>query len=335
VTDPTQPEEPRRTAERRVDVMGTDAHVIVVAGDAPQLADLAISRLQQLEARWSRFLPSSEISRLNARRGAAVKVAPETFELISHALEAWRMTGGRFDLTVLADLCAEGYNRSFELLGGPEPSSPDQRMRTDGRTRSSSRPSRAAAPDIELDRIVGTVRLGPNTVIDAGGIGKGFAADLVVEELISNGARGALVNVGGDLQVEGVPPAGESWVVAIADPLNRGCELGNISLANGAVASSSRTKRVWIGPDGRSHHHLIDPRTGRSAATGVAGATVVAAHGWSAEVLAKAAFLAGPIDGPQLIADSGAAGILVGDDGALHPAGNVEDFLPPGTRAVH
>lgn len=318
------------SAERRATVMGTEAHVIVVAdADAAGLADVAIARLQQLEARWSRFLPSSEISRLNGRRGAAVLVAPETFQLIDYALTAWRMTEGRFDPTILADLRAEGYDRSFELLGRPEPPSPSVRTRADQTILRSKRRPRAAPPDIHLDRIVGTARLGANTTIDAGGIGKGFAADLVVEELLSRGARGVLVNVGGDLRAAGDPPAESSWIVAIADPLHPSHLIGNVCLSSGAVASSWRTKRTWTGPDGRFHHHLIDPRTGASAATGVAGVTVVAAEGWRAEVLAKAAFLAGPLDGPTLIARSGAAGIVVADGGSLLPAGNIDQFLQP------
>jgi thiamine biosynthesis lipoprotein len=322
-------QEHKPSAERRVMVMGTEAHVIVVADDdAAGLAELAIARLQKLEARWSRFLPSSEISRLNGRRGAAVLVAPETFQLIDHALTAWRMTDGRFDPTILADLRAEGYDRSFELLGCPEPSAPVTRTREREVVRS-PRGSCATAPDIHLDRIVGTVRLGANTTFDAGGIGKGFAADLVVDELLSSGARGVLVNVGGDLRAAGESPTDACWVVAVADPLKPRHLLGNVCLSAGAVASSWRTKRTWIGPDGKSRHHLIDPRTGVSASSGVAGVTVVAAQGWRAEVLAKAAFLAGPLDGPGLVAQSGAAGIVVADDGSVHPAGNIDEFLRP------
>ncbi len=226
---------------------------------------------------------------------------------------------------MLAHLRAAGYDRSFELLDHPD-SAFDRRAER-AQPRRATRPP--TAPDIDLDRVVGTVRLGPTTSFDPGGIGKGFAADLVAEELMSSGARGALVNVGGDLRAAGVSPAQTSWVVEIADPLDPRHVLGNLSLGAGAVASSWRTKRTWIGPDGLPHHHLIDPRTGRSAANGIAGVTVVAAQGWRAEVLAKAAFLAGRTDGPALIAKSGAAGIVVADDGSVHPAGNLDAFLRP------
>lgn len=319
------PQQHQLTAERRAKVMGTDAHVIVVGDDAARLADVAISRLERLEARWSRFLPDSEISRLNERPGVPVLVAPETFQLIDHALGAWQMTGGRFDPTILADLRAEGYDRSFELLDRPESSF--EGIVGDARPRRAS--SLPAAPDIHLDHVVGTVRLGPNTTLDPGGIGKGFAADLVVDELLSSGVRGVLVSVGGDLRAAGEAPAESSWVVAIADPLDPLQVVGNLSLGAGAVASSWRTKRTWIGADGLPRHHLIDPRTGRSAASGIAGVTVVAAQGWRAEILAKAAFLAGPEDGTALIAQSGAAGLVIADDGSMHPAGNIDAFLLP------
>jgi thiamine biosynthesis lipoprotein len=308
------------SAERRATIMGTEAHVIVVADDADHLAGVAIARLEWLEGRWSRFRPDSEISRLNNRPGVPVLVAPETFQLIDHALTAWQMTDGSFDPTILGDLRAEGYDRSFELLTVADPLSPRRPA-----PRGPSRPR--SSPDIHLDRIVGTVRLGSNTTFDPGGIGKGFAADIVVAELLSSGARGALVSVGGDLRAAGETPDGGPWVVSIADPLDRQRAFGNLLLEAGAVASSWRTKRTWVGPDGQSRHHSIDPRTGRSATSGTAGVTVVAAQGWRAEVLAKAAFLAGPERGTALIAELGAAGIVVGDDGSVQQAGNVEAFL--------
>jgi thiamine biosynthesis lipoprotein len=322
------------SAERRAPLMGTEAHVIVVGDDAAHLADIAIARLQRLEARWSRFLPDSEISRLNKSPGVPVLVTPETFRLIDHALTAWQMTDGAFDPTILADLRAAGYDRSFELLDRPDAPAPTDARADSDALRHSRASTRPTAPDIHLDRIVGSVRLGPNATFDAGGIGKGFAADLVVTELLSSGARGALVSVGGDLRAGGVAPEGGPWVVAITDPLDPEHVIGNLGLEAGAVASSWRTTRKWIGPDGQSRHHLIDPRTGRSAASGVAGVTVVAAQGWRAEILAKAAFLAGPVDGPALIARSGAAGIVITDDGSVHPAGNVDAFLLGATAGV-
>jgi thiamine biosynthesis lipoprotein len=62
-------------------------------------------------------------------------------------------------------------------------------------------------------------------------------------------------------------------------------------------------------------HHLIDPETGRPAQTAVLSSTVIAGQAWFAEVLAKAAFLAGPTHGPALLASADAEGVLLLDDG--------------------
>ena len=83
-----------------------------------------------------------------------------------------------------------------------------------------------------------------------------------------------------------------------------------LALGAGAIATSTRLRRAWT-RDGEELHHLIDPRTGLPAAIGLASVTVVAGDAWRAEVLAKAAFVAGPVDGARLVTDDGATGLLV------------------------
>src|SRR2546425_10889459 len=92
--------------------MGSEAHVIVV-GD-PDLLRMARARIEELARRWSRFIPDSEVSRINSHRGAPYRVSADTFRLIGRAVEGWRDTGGRFDPTVLGDLIREGYDRPFQ-----------------------------------------------------------------------------------------------------------------------------------------------------------------------------------------------------------------------------
>jgi ApbE family len=84
-------------------------------------------------------------------------------------------------------------------------------------------------------------------------------------------------------------------VVAIGHPL-RESPAATIGLCSGAVATSSRVRRAWGQGDDR-RHHLIDPATGAPARSGLAAVTVVAAAGWQAEVVAKAAFVAGIVEG--------------------------------------
>ncbi len=264
-------------AEIRFPAMGSSAHVIVVGGPAT-LAARARRRLHELEQAWSRFLPESEVSRLNRSAGRAVAVSAETRLLVQRALEGHRFTAGRFDPTVLPAVIAVGYDRTFEAVTGATPQTTAAIL---------------LGPDgIEIDEATGTVMLPHGVGFDPGGIGKGLAADLVAAELVQLGADGACVNVGGDLRVIGVAPDGEEWRVAIDDPRG-GVPLATVMLTDGAVATSSRARRRWKAVDGTDRHHLIEPLTGTSASTAVLAATVVASEGWRAEVLAKVAFLDG------------------------------------------
>jgi thiamine biosynthesis lipoprotein len=135
-----------------------------------------------------------------------------------------------------------------------------------------------------------------------------------------------LVNLGGDLRARGVAPAPHGWVVAVDDPLDTGCT-GVLALAGGAIATSTKLRRAWTRGD-RSLHHLIDPRTGEPAESGLASVTVVAGDAWRAEVLAKAAFVAGLDGGRALIEDAGGTGLFVTDDGDVVELDGLSRFRP-------
>ena len=297
--------------------MGTVAHVTVVA-DAPDeraatLADGACDRLAELERRWSRFLESSEISRLNAGGGRPTIVSADTYALVTRAVAGWRATRGAFDPTVLTALEANGYRSTFSELAGLALVDAGPASRAPG------------CAGIELHDATHLVRLPPGVAIDPGGIGKGLAADLVVDELLAAGATGACVNVGGDLRAAGPSPQGRPWVVDVDRHDTLGRQL-RLSLAGGAVATTTRLRRRWMTADG-PRHHLIDPATGRPAPDDLASVVVVAGEAWRAEVLAKAAFVAGPIQGGGLVTDAGAAALFVTADAGLLTAGPIEDYL--------
>ena len=238
-------------AELRFRAMGSDAHVLV--NGPPALLQVARDRVEELERRWSRFRPDSEISRLNALAGPPMVVSPETLGLVGRAMEGARVTGGRYDPTVLGDVLRAGYDRTFEELG-------------DGAAGGGSPLDRGWAR-VVVDAARPSVTLPAGVGLDPGGIGKGYAADLVAEELRAAGAAGVCVNLGGDLRAEGRAPGGGSWVVEIGHPL-RPDPAATVALGHGAVATSSRVRRAW-GPAADRRHHLIDPATGAPARNGL------------------------------------------------------------------
>jgi len=99
------------------------------------------------------------------------------------------------------------------------------------------------------------------------------------------------------------------------------------SLGQGAIATSTRLRRAWT-RGGTARHHLIDPRTGEPATSGLASVTVIAGDAWRAEVLAKAAFVAGRDDGARMVGTSGATGLLVTDDGEVVELAGLTAFRP-------
>jgi FAD:protein FMN transferase len=312
-----------------VKAMGGRVHLVVLGDvDGPcrgpalvDLVDRGAARFADLEARWSRFRPDSEISRLNAAHGAAQLVSPSTYALIERAVAAWRMTGGRFDPTVLPALLQLGYDRSHEDLAAPPPAG--------WRAVDVAPVPRCPAPGgraVGLVPAIGAVRLAPGTALDPGAIGRGFAADLVAAELMGAGADGVLVNVDGDVRVSGRGPADGAWLVAIEDARRPGHELARLALADGAVATSSARRRCW-GRAGQAVHHVVDPRTGRPVDGGLASVTVLAGDAWMAEALSTAALVEGADTAAAFLAERHATALLVHVDGTVEHVGPVGPFL--------
>ena len=166
---------------------------------------------------------------------------------------------------------------------------------------------------VDADR--GSVTVPAGRQFDPGGIGKGLAGDLVVDDLLQAGARGVLVSLGGDVRVGGESPDGCGWPVAVEDPRTDQAVLFHARLVDGAIASSSRQRRRWTSGE-VARHHLLDPADGRPLHNGVMAVSVLAGSGWEAEALTKAAFVAGTGDARDLLVDHGAEGVVVLDDGA-------------------
>jgi len=302
------------THESTARALGTNVHVIVVAEDehvAHELGRWAFERLEQLEARWSRFRPDSELCRLNAAAGRPVAVARITFDLLRHAVLSWERTAGACDPTIAAAMVAAGYDRDFPSIA------PDGPVLE----RSNVGPAPGCA-GIVLDPIVGSVTLPPGVTLDLGGIAKGFAADIVADELSAAGAIGVCVNLGGDLRVIGTPPSDDAWTVEVEEADDRPL----LALAEGGVATTSRRRRTWR-RGGTEYHHVIDPRTGAPAQVPWLAATVIAGRACDADVFAKAAFLAPDVAGANAALRSvGATGLLIGGDGKSLDLDGIDAF---------
>jgi len=268
-------------AELHGRVMGCRLQLIGVDAD-PRLLHRARARLEELECRWTRFSPGSDISRLNQRaagRPVAVTVEPDTVTLLQRMIEGWRATDGRYNPTILRRLVDSGYSAS----------------RTDPSRVTALPPwagTEMALDGIEVDVERCLVTLPSGMVLDAGGIGKGLAADLTVSWLLEAGAGGALVSIGGDLAMAGSTPTDDGWIIDVEHPDPSDGVLCSLAVAGGGVATSSTVSRTWS-TAGSTHHHVIDPLSGGESTTDLAAVTVLAPTAWQAEVFATSALLLG------------------------------------------
>ena len=246
--------------------MGTSCALFAVGRDHELLVSTELW-IRQIAARLTRFSTDSEVARLNGAKG--VEVSAELEELLRESLHAFEISNGLVNIAVLGSMLAIGYTRP--LSQGPTPARLGDALPL------------PPLPDV-LTVQAGRARLVRGCGIDLGGMAKGWMADRVL------GAHG--------LQRPGESwwrpmrswgwPRWLRWPVGIA---------GRSVRLRGGAATSSVLRRRW-----GDLHHLIDPRTGLPAQSGLQEVSVIASTALEAEVIAKTALLAGPDIAPAICA---------------------------------
>lgn len=269
--------------------MGVD---VLVCG-ATDEEHAAIRRLfDERDRVFSRFRPESELSRLNRDPSEVVVLSPLFAGALRSALGAAAATDGLVDPTLGLAVEAAGYDRDFALLTEDDrPPGPPVR----GRWRTLRLSARLLSRP-------------PGTGLDLNGVVKALAVDAALGLIAGN----ALVAAGGDVATRG------GAVVGLPGE-------GSLRLLAGGIATSGTTKRRWR-RGGELQHHLIDPRTGRPAASRWDEVTVAAGSCVSADVAAKAAFLLSK-DGPDWLDERGLPGRFLSGDAVVPNAAWSEALL--------
>jgi thiamine biosynthesis lipoprotein len=235
--------------------MGTDWSILG-EGLVQRALQQAEALVRDVEARLSRFLPDSALSRLNRERCSQDALLAM---LLRVALQFRQSTCGAFDPTLGLQLSALGYDRPYRDVSAPVvgPGSPwatDLRIVIDG-------------DQVSLDG---------SGEVDLGGIAKGWTVDRVMTQLRATGAGSVLVDGGGDIAVHGA-----AWPIGVGEDLS-------VTLRKGAIATSSTLRRHWLSAQGKSLHHVLSPRTGLPSESSIDTVTVVAPDATVADALATA-----------------------------------------------
>jgi thiamine biosynthesis lipoprotein len=267
---------------------GSSCTVLVSGADATRSASAAALQARQALELWheqfSRFLPDSELSRLNADPRREVPVSPLLARLVAAIGAAGRLSEGLVDATLIEPLQAAGYEHD---LGEPLELARALAL-APTREPASANPARGW-DELDVDLRSGIVTRPPGLQIDSGGLAKGLFADVLAARLARH--RSFAFDCAGDIAIGGRASAARR--VEVESPLD-GSVLHTFDVLAGGVATSGIARRSWIDEQGRPAHHLLDPASGRPAFTGIVQATALAPSALEAEIRAKHTLLAGP-----------------------------------------
>jgi FAD:protein FMN transferase len=286
-------------------IMGTAIHVELWAPDpaeAGAAADAVIAEMHRIDRAMSPYKRESELSRINREAPSRpVPVGDEMFALLERAVAFSRLSDGAFDITYAS------VGHLYDYRNAVRP----------GEDEIAAWRAGVGSQHLELDAAARTVHFAhARTRIDLGGFAKGHAVDNAAAILTRRGIRHAIVSAGGDSRVLG-DRRGRPWTIAIRHPRRPGDVVALLPLEDCAVSTSGDYER-YFERDGERHHHLLDPRTGKSA-QGAHSVTILAADGLTSEALSKTVFVLGVDDGLRIVdAHPGADAVVVDKGGVLH-----------------
>lgn len=262
--------------------MGSPFHIIIYGDDSLRVSRTATEAfllVDSLVAVYSDYIDSSELNRLCARAGSGhpFTASPALFDILQQAVEASRMSGGSFDITMgpLTRL----WRRARKDKTWPDAQQVREKRLLTGYSK------------IRLEASTRSVWLQQEGMqLDLGGIAQGYIAQKVVDHIRAGGHHSALVNVSGDIVTAGAPPGKEGWTVAVNQPESQEEILERTLLINDRAVTTSGNAFQFMEHNGKKYSHIINPRTGYGT-TGSRNVTVIAKDGITGDWLTKACSL--------------------------------------------
>jgi FAD:protein FMN transferase len=282
--------------------LGTRCQVTFATGSrvaGEQFKSAVVDWVAGFEARYSRFLPESLVSRINQAAGKSwTEVDEESDRIFALCHELFFLTRGAFDPTALPLIQLWNWKASPPVIPA------DEQIR--------------AAQELvgwsKIQRRKGAIYLPrAGMCLDLGGVGKEYAVDRVMQLAAQHGIANVLVDFGQDLCMRGAPTGKPAWHVGLEDPANPGKCWTGLAIKDKAVATSGDYLRNFT-INGRRYGHIIDPRSGYPVDNGCRAVSVIAPTCTIAGVLSTTAFILGPTEGLNLIGNYlGAAGCISTD----------------------
>ena len=291
----------RQPVVREAFLLDTFVSVTLYDG-SEETAQGALDLCRRYEAVFSRTDPDSELCRLNCREIS--QVSDELAEVIALGLDYARLTDGAFDIT--AGSVTSLWDFSAETPQVPDPAAVAEGLTHVGWERVSLTGNTVAFSD-------------PETVIDLGGIAKGYIADRMADYLREEGVTSAIIDLGGNLYCLGTKPGGQPFQVGIQYPYeDRQTVIGSLPAEDLSVVTSGVYERCFT-VDGTLYHHILDTATGYPVENDLLSVTIVSGASVDGDALSTACFALGREAGTALIESrENVEAIFITDDFAIH-----------------
>lgn len=256
--------------------MDTYMTITAYGENAETALNQAEERVTELEKMWSVTDENSEIYAVNHSGGATVAISDETAELLDFSLDISKVTDGALECTMYPILTEWGFTTSDYKIPNDE--------------KISALLKNTGYEKVQLDG--NSVAIPENMQIDLGAVGKGYTGDLITEVLKENGIDSALLDLGGNIQTIGTKPDGTDWKLGLRSPFDEG-SFATLEVSDCAVITSGGYERYFIGDDGETYWHILDPSTGKPAHSGLVSVTIVGKEGRLCDALSTSLFVMG------------------------------------------
>ena len=236
----------------------------------------AEKRVLELEQKWSVTEEDSEIYQINHSNGSEITLSEDTKKVIEFVLHMAEETDGNLEPTIYPVLTAWGFTAGENRIPGEE----------EIQTLLKS----VGYQNIQLDG--NQIQIPKGVELDLGAVGKGYAGDEAAETLKENGITSALLNLGGNVQAVGSKPDGSDWRIGIRNPFGEG-NLGILEVSDRAVVTSGNYEHYFVGEDGNTYGHILNPFTGKPVENELMSMTIVTEQGKEGDALSTALFVMG------------------------------------------
>lgn len=287
------------------------------------LVDKRMAEYHKLFNNYDKFDNVNNFTTINENAGKEkVKVDQKIIDLIKEGKKWYEATDGDIDiaygrvLKIWLDL-REAYEKDKDNIKLPS----DKELEEAAKHKN--------IDAIEIDEKNKTAYINDKEVqIDIGGIGKGYATELIKNELMEKGLKTGILSVGGDVAIIGDNPTRNSGLfkIAIKDPsLSEDHPYASIvSVKNTSVVTSGDYER-YFELNGKRYHHIIDPQTNYPS-TKFKSVSVITDNIAYADALSTALFIKDLEEGKKLAEKFKAEAYWIDQDGNTFKTDNWDKY---------